>query len=363
MGKVSLKWDNPVEGVSDLLGYNIYRYSYKPDLTSTDTTMINSSMVSGTEFTDFAVQLSTKYFYAYKTVRTNLTESDFSKVVAATPLTAAKGDANGDLAVNVLDITNIVAYLLNNNPQPFIFEAADVNSDGNINVLDIVGVVNLVLGGPKSAVMATTGQVKLYLQNDTLLADAPVAIGGIQFDISGATSVEEIHKLKALEGFESGYSSSEKGLRLIYYSLSGKTIPAGNRIPLLKLKKGSGVSGAIFGDKTGTSIPVNYLATGVWNLSDNLSQTIAELGQNFPNPLNKQTTIPIRINEPVDEAVIRIVNVMGQEVDVIRLSKPTIGEHLLNWNSGVHQGFFAYLLEIRRGKQQFICPVKKMVVQ
>jgi hypothetical protein len=27
MGKVTLKWDNPVEGVSDLLGYNIYRYS------------------------------------------------------------------------------------------------------------------------------------------------------------------------------------------------------------------------------------------------------------------------------------------------------------------------------------------------
>jgi hypothetical protein len=324
--------------------------------------MINSTMVAGTEFTDFEVQPATKYFYAYKTVRTNLTESDFSKVVAATPLTAAKGDANGDLNVNVLDITTIVAYLLNNNPQPFITEAADLNSDGNINVLDIVGVVNLVLGN-KSAVIATTEQVKLYLQNDTLFADAPVAIGGLQFDISGAASVEEIQKLKALEGFESGYSGNEKGLRLLYYSLSGKTISAGTRIPLLKLKKGSGVSGAIFGDKSGTSIPVNYLATGVWNLSDNLNQAVAELGQNFPNPLTKQTTIPIRINEPVDEAVIRIVNVMGQEVDVIRLTNPSIGEHLLQWNSGANKGLMAYLLEIRRGNQRFICPVAKMVVR
>jgi len=362
MGKIALKWDNPVEGVSDLLGYNIYRFSYKPDLTPTDTVMINSSMVAGTEFIDFAVLPATKYFYAYKTVRTNLTESDFSKVVAATPLTAAKGDANGDLTVNVLDITTIVAYLLNNNPQPFIFEAADVNGDGNINVLDIVGVVNLVLGN-KSAVMATTEQVQLYLQNDTLFVDAPVAVGGIQFDISGVSAVEEIQRLKALEGFESGYSLKDNSLRLIYYSLSGKTVSAGKRIPLLKLKKGTGITNIIFGDQAGSQLQVNYLSTGIWNLSDNLSQAVAELGQNYPNPLNKQTTIPIRINEPVDEAVIRIVNVMGQEVDVIRLSNPSVGEHLLSWNSGANKGLLAYLLEIRRGNQRFICPVKKMVVQ
>ena len=211
--------------------------------------------------------------------------------------------------------------------------------------------------------MATTEQVKLYLQNDTLFADAPVAIGGIQFDISGVSAVEEIQRLKALEGFESGYNQKDNSLRLIYYSLSGKTIPAGTRIPLLKLKNGSGITDVIFGDKTGTSIPVNYLATGVWNLSDNLNLAVAELGQNFPNPLDKNTTIPIRINEPVDEAVIRIVNVMGQEVEVIRLNNPTIGEHLLNWNSGVNKGLYAYVLEIRRENQRFICPVKKMVVQ
>lgn len=87
------------------------------------------------------------------------------------------------------------------------------------------------------------------------------------------------------------------------------------------------------------------------------------MGQNFPNPLTQQTTIPIRIYEPIDEAIIRIVNMYGQEVEVLRLSTPTIGEHLLQWNSGTRKGFFAYILEIRQGKQNFISPVRKMIVQ
>ncbi len=145
--------------------------------------------------------------------------------------------------------------------------------------------------------------------------------------------------------------------------MSGKTIPAANRIPLIKLKKGSGILEAIFADKNGASIPVHFLATGVWNLSDKLSQYVAELGQNFPNPLTQQTTIPVRIYEPIDEAIIRIFNMYGQEVQNIQISNPTTGEHLMQWNSGSKKGFFTYLLEIKRGKQNFISPVRKMIVQ
>jgi len=361
LGKVKLEWNN--NDLADGLGYNMYRMEQVNETTLSKPIMVNKTLITDTLYTDFAVTPNKKYYYYYKILRTNLSETDSSKVVSAIPYTASKGDANGDLSVNVLDITTIVAFLLNNNPQPFITEAADLNSDGNINVLDIVGVVNKVLGNTKSAELIANQQISLYLKSDTLFADAPVAIGGIQFDISGVSAVEDIQRLKTLEGFESGYSISDNGLRLIFYSLSGKTIAAGKQIPLLKLQKGSGISSAIFGDKTGSSIPVNYLATEVWNLSENLGNQVAELGQNFPNPLTQSTIIPVTIYEPVDEAIVRIVNVMGQEVDVIRLSHPATGEHLLNWNSGANKGLLAYLLEIRRGTQQFVCPVKKMVVQ
>lgn len=239
--KVNLEWNNT--DLQDGLGYNMYRMEQINESTLSTPILINNSLIIDTLYTDFSVTPNEKYFYYYKIVRTNLTETDSSKVVSAIPLSASKGDANGDLVVNVLDITTIVSYLLNNNPQPFITEAADLNSDGNINILDVVGVVNLVLGN-KSALITSSEQVHLYMQNDTLFADSQVAVGGIQMDISGVSSADEIIRLKALEGFESGYSVKDNSLRLIYYSLSGKTVPAGQLIPLLRrpgrMPKGNG---------------------------------------------------------------------------------------------------------------------------
>jgi hypothetical protein len=293
-----------------------------------------------------------------------LSETDKSKVVSATPFTAAKGDANGDLSVNVLDITSIVAYLLNNNPQPFIMEAADMNSDNNINVLDIVGVVNKILDvAQKAPSIAMTKQVELFMQNDTLCANSNVPVGGIQLDLKGISSMEDIHVLKALDGFESGNSLWSDSLRLIFYSMSGKNIPAGEGIPLLRLKTGSTITNAIFGETNGSPIKINYILTRIGDIQNNMNQTLAELGQNFPNPVNGKTIIPIRIYEQVDEAVLRVINMAGQLVEVIRLSNPYIGEHLLSWNSGANKGLFVYTLEIKNGNQKQICPVKKMIVQ
>ncbi len=359
IGKVKLEW--PLSDKTNVVGYNMYRFTIPTSSTFSDTVLINNTLITDSLYTDFSVNPGTKYYYIFKPVRTDLSSGDFSKVVQATPFDAPNGDANGDLAINVLDITSIVAYLLNNNPQPFIFEAADYNGDGKINVLDIVAVVNVILG-KKSAMVASNQQIHLYVKNDTLFADTPVEIGGIQFEINGATAVEDIQKLKALEGFESGYSQQENGLQLLYYSMSGKSIPAGNGIPLLKLKNGSGITEAIFADKTGTSIAVDFLVPEIGRILDNPKKLVAELGQNFPNPFSNLTTIPYLIFEPVDEAVIRIFNIAGQEVKIIRLPNPIIGEHLLQWDSDFHKGLLVCVLEVRQGKKQFVCPARKMIV-
>ena len=58
-------------------------------------------------------------------------------------LSAPNGDANGDLDVNMA--ISIVAFMLFDDPQPFLFDAGDINSDDFINVLDIIGVVDILL--------------------------------------------------------------------------------------------------------------------------------------------------------------------------------------------------------------------------
>ena len=55
------------------------------------------------------------------------------------------GDVNCDGAVNVLDVTTLVSYVLNEQLETFVEAAADVNGDGNINSLDITAIVSLIL--------------------------------------------------------------------------------------------------------------------------------------------------------------------------------------------------------------------------
>lgn len=58
-----------------------------------------------------------------------------------------KGDANDDGSVNVNDISTIAAYILEDSPQPFVFENADVNDDGVVNVNDISATATIILDG------------------------------------------------------------------------------------------------------------------------------------------------------------------------------------------------------------------------
>ena len=56
-----------------------------------------------------------------------------------------QGDANGDGTVNVSDYVYVANYILEQNPEPFVFAAADVDGNGEINVSDLVLVANIAL--------------------------------------------------------------------------------------------------------------------------------------------------------------------------------------------------------------------------
>ena len=55
------------------------------------------------------------------------------------------GDVNNDGHVNIVDVTCLTDYLLDNAPTVFIKKAADVNKDGEINITDVTALVDLIL--------------------------------------------------------------------------------------------------------------------------------------------------------------------------------------------------------------------------
>ena len=56
------------------------------------------------------------------------------------------GDINQDGTVDVLDIINLINYILETLiPSDVQYDLSDVNSDGSLNILDVVLIVNLIL--------------------------------------------------------------------------------------------------------------------------------------------------------------------------------------------------------------------------
>lgn len=95
--------------------------------------------------------------YIIQLENTLFTTSDFEEIAA--PDVAAilnvkaylLGDVNGSGVVTVTDVVLTAQYVLEQNPQPFIFEAADVNADGNITVTDVTRIAWMVLNPTQNA--------------------------------------------------------------------------------------------------------------------------------------------------------------------------------------------------------------------
>ena len=59
----------------------------------------------------------------------------------------ARGDANGDGSIDLLDLVTVVNHILGTQLlEGDRIPAADCNNDGEINLLDLVGIVNVILG-------------------------------------------------------------------------------------------------------------------------------------------------------------------------------------------------------------------------
>ena len=256
LGKIDLTWNNENNDMEDAMGYNVYRYQMVNDSTAGDTIRINEVMldVDAETFTDYDVTPGETYYYYYKVMSTDLKEYDISNVVAATPLTSIKGDANGSMHVDVADIVSIVAYLSQQQPQPFIYEAADVNEDGNINILDIVGVINIIAHPEVNAAPSIMSGAVYTIEDGILYVNSPVALGGVQVMVN-APEGTEVKTLEALDAMERMWIQMDENTRLLLaYSMTGKTIPAG-KTALLELGNVP-VTDIVLSDALGNNIMV-----------------------------------------------------------------------------------------------------------
>lgn len=327
LGKVALTWQTDEEDFEDLLGYNVYRYTTDTAGISSDTICVNQTVIDAQDsaFVDFDVVPGETYYYYIKQLTTALTSYSLSNPVAATPLTAQKGDANGSTSVDVADVVTEVAYLTGNNPQPFIFEAADVNADQVVNILDIVGTVNIITNPAISSLGFSDDNTAIYsIEDGILYLETPVVLGGVQFSFDAEA---EISALEALNGFEQMTWNSTENLNFMAYSMSGKSLGVGKHA--LLYVGDAEMNQIILSNAQGQNVPAIKKTT-----TDLSSVEAMQMRLPSPNPFTTHVNIPYVVGQTGKHEV-RLVftNVAGLTVDSYSATQ-TFGEYTYTWRPG-----------------------------
>ena len=233
LGRVTLTWNNDQNDFDDAMGFNIYRYMEGQG--EENAVCINQSIVDveTTEYTDYDVVPGNTYYYMYKVLSTDLQEYDVSNVVAVTPQTATRGDADGSGDVKVGDIITTVNYILGEQPKPFIFEAADINSDQYIDVLDVIGIIQSILNQPVGSRFSIEGVAEAVytIEDGVLYVETPVTLSGLQVQLSDAQSTihhSQFATSSDMKGFELAFTwLTENDYRMLAYSFGSKTLAPG----------------------------------------------------------------------------------------------------------------------------------------
>lgn len=79
---------------------------------------------------------------------------------------SVNGDVNGDDAVNVTDVVNLVAYINGRNPAGFNVMAADLDNNGYLNVADITKLV-VIINAAGSTLRSSVGERTLVIYDRT----------------------------------------------------------------------------------------------------------------------------------------------------------------------------------------------------
>ena len=343
LGKVKLTWETDEEDFEDLLGYNIYRYTKDTLGVESDSTIVNPSVLEAeeVEFTDYNVTPGTTYYYVIKQLTTSLNSHALSNAVAATPLTAQRGDANGSMSVDIADVVSEVAYITYQDPQPFIFEAADVNSDTKVNVLDVVGTLNIITS-PSSISTNSANNTAIYTIEDGILyVENTTTLGGVQVRLI-AEQGSTITPLEGVEGFEqNGTWTAEDEYLFLAYSMVGRTILPGKHA-LLNIGDAE-VEQLVLSDARGINVlPINGNLTGVGTVENMQIQSA------FPNPFTTQLTIPYIVGKDGQHNVnIVITDLTGRTV-YNYATVQEYGEYSHTWtpSATISNGFYMVSLYV-----------------
>lgn len=260
-----------------------------------------------------------------------------------------KGDVNTDEAVNVQDVTATASYLVEDGNQITEYSeyAADVNGNERVDIGDLVGIVNIIMNQPftKSNELRATYRPTVAIRTDEkhfLTMENEVPVAALYLEIAGAN--EETSLLADAARLIQASSLKGDTLRLVAYSLDGRTISSGKHI-IAQLQPGMRVVTATFSDAQAMLLET----TGNMQVTSNetvVSELEAKTVYNYPNPTVGQTTFCYQLPEPVQSVELQFFSSNGALAARLKGLPTTAGSQSYSTTLPLAAGVYYYRLVI-----------------
>ncbi len=188
---------------------------------------ITPAIITPNTFTNYSptlyVPAGTKEIYEtadYWSRFTNIVEMELEGVT---------GDVNSDGTVDVADITDVIAMILN---EDLLSDAGDINYDGTVDVADITDIISIILGtnnAPARAAAVGEYNVELSAEGDehSLSIDATATdypYSAVQFDVYLPEGVTATGNITAGSNAAVCKEQADGAVRVVIYSPSNTAI-------------------------------------------------------------------------------------------------------------------------------------------
>ena len=265
------------------------------------------------------------------------------------------GDVNLDRKVNVQDVTGMVSYMLGQWPwEKLQFGSVESNTNHDSHygeAADLVGIVNIILDEPitkgEALRAAYVPQVEMSLDAQNMLhIDAESPIAALYMEFAGAT--QELPLLNQAARLNQSCSLKDDTLRVVAYSLDGKTIDKGAHA-LMQMLPGMQLVKASFSDAHAVPMELkgDYMPTANEVITP-ISDTKAVY--NYPNPAKGSTTFCYTLNEAVQQVEIQLFASNGAMMARLQGLSAEQGRHEETVNLPFASGVYYYRLVVD-GKQ------------
>lgn len=242
------------------------------------------------------------------------------------------GDPNADDALNVLDVVQIVNYILNTEPEdPYVLWCSDMNGDAALDVLDVIQLINIILELPARSSATDSGTARIHSDDGLIYLESDTPIAGIQITLKDPATIHP--------HCPSGWECRTNDHMLLAYNLSGS--PLSDAL-IAQITADVQLADFIAADLSGQAVSVHY--------ADHPTQY--GLGEPYPNPFNPVLTIPFSLAQ-AGPVTLKVFDITGREVATLADSQLLSGNHRISWNAAEYASGF-YLVQLQTANQECI---------